>query len=118
VTVRPKGLAVRKRFGPATSLSRRPGSERCSAYDKVTPSNPPIAERNRLSVMSWRIKRDRGAPRASRVAISFVRAVPRASSNPEMFAQANSKIRPTADIRRKRGGTQIDVTRPCLVLHR
>ena len=62
------------------------------------PSAAPIKESSRLSVNSCRITRLLPAPIASRTAISFSLAAPRASSNPATFAQAMNNTIPTAAI--------------------
>src|SRR5205823_11571293 len=64
---------------------------------------PPVAAKSRLSVKGWRTLRIRPAPSASRNAISFCRAAPRASISPATFEQAISKIIPTANISTYKG---------------
>ena len=57
-------------------------------------------------MISWRTMRARDAPRANRVAISRERALPRASSNPAMFAHAASS-RPPTTTRRTTSGVAV-----------
>ena len=54
----------------------------------ATPSMPPSAASSTLSVRSWRMIRNRPAPRLSRSAISRLRAAARASRRLAMFAHA------------------------------
>ena len=56
----------------------------------------PAAASTRLSIMSWRISRQRLAPSAARTATSRSRALARASSRLAMFAHVISRTRPTA----------------------
>ena len=72
-------------------------------YANRTPNVPPSTESITLSVKSCRATRARPAPSASRTAISFCRAAARASISPATFAQAISKIMPTASIRTYKG---------------
>ena len=61
-----------------------------------TPSPPPMRERTRLSVSSCRTSRQRLAPSAVRMAISFWRAAARASSRLATLAQVMIRTKPTA----------------------
>lgn len=61
-----------------------------------SPNAAPASESARLSVSSWRTRRQRVAPSASRVAISPCRFVARASSKFPRFAHA--MISPTTDM--------------------
>ena len=66
-----------------------------------TPATPPSRDNRTLSVSSWRMRRARLAPRASRTAISRRRAAALDSSRFAIFAQAISSTAPTAPPSRK-----------------
>jgi hypothetical protein len=59
---------------------------------RMSPPAPPSSARTRPSLRSWRTMRPRLPPSARRIAISFRRAVPRASS---MFARLRQATRST-----------------------
>ncbi len=60
---------------------------------RASPSAPPMSARRKLSVISCRMRRLRGAPMASRTANSCSRAVARASIRFARFAHAINKTR-------------------------
>ena len=64
----------------------------------ASPSAPPASERRALSIRSCRMIRPRPAPRASRIATSFCRAVERAIIRLATFAHAISRTSPTIPI--------------------
>ena len=68
----------------------------------ATPAAAPMAASSRLSISSWRARRPRDAPSASRTP-SWLRAVARASSRLAMLAQAISSTNPATAIRTSSG---------------
>ncbi len=78
-----------------------------SAYANATPSVAPPSATSTLSVRSWRITRHASAPRATRTAISFDRAVARASSRLATLAHAMRSTKPTAAIMMSRTGRML-----------
>ncbi len=72
--------------------------------DRITPKNPPAPARSRLSATIGQIRRNRPAPSAARMAISFRRAVARASSRFAMFAVAIKSTSATAPNNTKSAG--------------
>src|SRR5438445_353228 len=64
-----------------------------------TPNAPPSAASTTLSVISWRMTRQRPAPNAARIAISLRRAAVRVNSNPARLAHAIKRTNATAPSR-------------------
>ena len=64
-----------------------------------SPLDPPATPSRTLSVRSCRQTRQRPAPSAARIAISFCRTAERASNRLATFAQAINRTRPTAPSR-------------------
>ncbi len=71
-------------------------SNRETAKPIARPPAPPTAANTTLSVSSCRTMAPRLPPSAMRVAISGLRATPRATSRPAMFTQPISSTTPTA----------------------
>ncbi len=80
---------------PCETMRRRRVSAHCASR---TPAAAPASANNKLSDSSWRIKRPRPAPMASRTANSFCLPVPRASNRFATLAQAMSNTSPTRAI--------------------
>ena len=68
------------------------------------PSVPPAKAINMLSVSSWRMRRTREAPIATRTAISRPRELPRARNKLATLAHAISSTKPIAPSRTSRNG--------------
>ena len=77
---------------PGFNLTRRSRLLQAS----VRPAAPPMSARMKLSASNCRIMRDRLAPNAARIDISFWRVSPRASKRFATLAQAMSSTNPTA----------------------
>ena len=78
----------------ASSPRKRPMSQN-NARSAASAPSPPKAASTRLSVINWRTNRARSAPMERRIAISRVRAAPRARMSPARFAQVSVRIRAT-----------------------
>ena len=90
-------LNLGKLGGAAAMNNRNPPQAR------RIPNRPPINERGRLSVTSWRTILQRPAPMAVRTAISVRRDAARANSRPATLAQPINSTNPTAPCSNSRG---------------
>ena len=66
------------------------------------PAAPPIDSEHVLSISTWRIRRERGAPSATRMEVWPASAAPRASWRLARLAQAISSTRPVMPISSRR----------------
>ena len=96
---------IGSRFGGSEALIAR-----TAHTAPMMPPRPPKTDSVTLSTSSWRSRRMRDAPSAVRTAISFCRAVARASSRLAMFAQAMSSTKPTAARRTRSAVSSCGVT--------
>src|SRR5690349_8569484 len=81
----------------AVELCKSKGTQRAEeAQASPNPSRPPARDRTRLSVRSWRAKRNRPAPSAVRTANSRWRPQALTRSRFATLAQAMSRTTPTA----------------------
>ena len=87
----------------ACSAGKNDGSTSDVQSASRRPQAPPPMPRSGLSVSSWRTRRDRPAPSASRTAISRSRAIARETRRPATFAQAMTRTSPTAPSESRQG---------------
>ncbi len=87
----------------AAPTGRKFKSVRSIQIASTKPRSPPKIASVTLSTSNCEMIRERPAPNASRIAISFWRAVARAINRFAMFAQAINKTRPTSAISTSRG---------------
>ena len=90
-----RASGVRCRSSGNVPVGSRLNSTRTLQYAKTRPASPPITARITASVTNCEMRRQRPAPIATRIAISFRRDTARASSRLATFAHAISKTNPT-----------------------